>query len=81
MLNQTLSKKTLTLLVRLREERRPTLNAITELLRLEREAAVEALSTGDDTNTMYRAQGAVEQLNELCNLFENIDTFKGLFNE
>ena len=81
MLNNTLNKKTFTLLAQLRESRPSTFKAISGLLIAERTAALEVMAEADDEKVMYRAQGAAEQLKELNSLFESLDSFEGLFTE
>lgn len=81
MLNSNLSKKTYTLLRRLREERSSTFNGIHELINKERSDALEIMANADDEKVIFRAQGAAEQLKELSSLFESLEGFEGLFKE
>ena len=80
MLNLTLSRKTHSKLIALKSERKSTYDAINELLKAEREEAIRHLVDASDTTTIYRAQGAIEQLKELIDLLDDPWIFKDRFN-
>lgn len=81
MLNQTLTKQTYSKLIALRNERKPTYNALLELLIAQRDAELTILKDSIELTAIYRAQGGIAVLEELIHLFENPEVFKDKLNE
>ena len=81
MLNQTLTKQTFSKLIALRNERKPIYQAILELLKAERDAENQILKDSIELFEIHRSQGGISALEELINLLEKPETFKGKFNE
>jgi hypothetical protein len=81
MLNQTLTKQTYSKVIALRNERKPTYNALLELLIAQRDAELAILKDSVELTAIYRSQGGIAALEELINLFEKPEIFKDKLNE